>query len=79
MTHPILPTQKQFVEWDSEYFDEEGSLGERQNFDFMMLKAFQAGADRQLEQVLRFMEENGFGIRKILVLRDAMRPQEDNS
>ena len=34
-----------------------------------------AAADWQLEQVLRFMEENGFGIRKILLLKDAMRPQ----
>ena len=39
-----------------------------------------AAADWQLEQELRFMEENGFGIRKILLLKDAMRPQqqEDN-
>ena len=36
-------------------------------------------ADWQLEQVLRFMEDNGFGIRKILLLKDAMRPQEDNN
>ena len=45
--------------------------------DFM-----RAAADWQLEQVLRFMEENGFGIRKILLLKDAMRPQqhqEDNN
>ena len=41
MTHPfpvlsggqqVLPTQEQFAEWDSEYFD-----GERQNFDIMMI------------------------------------------
>ena len=40
-----------------------------------------AAADWQLEQVLRFMEENGFGIRKFLLLKDAMRPQqqEDNN
>ena len=36
-----------------------------------------AAADWQLERVLKFMEENGFGIRKILLLKDAMRPQED--
>ena len=35
-----------------------------------------SAADWQLEQVLRFMEENGFGIRKILLLKDAMRPQQ---
>ena len=43
----ILPTQEQFAEWDTLYFD-----GERQNFDYMMLKAFQSGADRRLEQVI---------------------------
>ena len=37
-----------------------------------------SAADWQLEQVLRFMEENGFGIRKILLLKDAMRPQQQN-
>ena len=43
-----------------------------------------SAADWQLEQVLRFMEDNGFGIRKILLLKDAMRPlhpvrEEDNN
>ena len=37
-----------------------------------------SAADWQLEQVLRFMEENGFGIRKFLLLKDAMRPQEES-
>jgi len=55
MTHPLLPTQEQFAKWDSEYFDEEGENGERQNFDFMMLTAFQAGADQQLEQVIKWL------------------------
>ena len=41
--HPMLPTQEQLTEWDSEHFDE----GE--NFDVMMIKAFQAGADQELE------------------------------
>ena len=51
--HPMIPTNEQFAEWDAEYFD-----GERQNFDFMMLTAFQAGADRQLEQVIDWIREN---------------------
>ena len=38
-----------------------------------------SAADWQLEQVLRFMEENGFGIRKILLLKDAMRPQQQEA
>ena len=50
---PMLPTQEQFAEWDSEYFD-----GERQNFDSMMLKAFQAGANQQLEQVKERVKSN---------------------
>ena len=50
MIHPLLPTQEQFAEWDSEYFD-----GERQNFDVMMIKAFQAGADQQLERDIEWL------------------------
>ena len=76
----ILPTQEQFAEWDTLYFD-----GERQNFDYMMLKAFQAGADRQLEQVIEQWEEvNDSNKTDIEVIREfdkrlrAMRPQEDN-
>ena len=38
--------------------------------------AYDKGCNDQLEQVLKFMEENGFGIRKILLLKDAMRPQQ---
>ena len=51
MTHPALPTQEQFSEWDSEYFD-----GERQNFDIMMIKAFQAGADWRLDECVEELE-----------------------
>ena len=67
MTHPfpvlsggqqVLPTQEQFAKWDSEYFDEEGKNGERQNFDIMMIKAFQAGADKQLEQAIEWLNDN---------------------
>ena len=89
MTHPLLPTQEQFAEWDSEYFD-----GERQNFDVMMIKAFQAGADQQLERVIEwirsmsqypymYMWDNAPELEKddlINDLKKAMRPQqqEDN-
>jgi len=76
----ILPTQEQFAEWDTLYFD-----GERQNFDYMMLKAFQSGADRRLEQVIEQWEEvNDSNKTDIEVIREfdkrlrAMRPQEDN-
>ena len=80
MNHPVLPTQEQFDEWDSEYFD-----GERQNFDYMMLKAFQAGADRRLEQVIEWLgeyetiglEEHDLVVRLIHDLKKAMRPQEN--
>ena len=94
MTHPMLPTQEQFAEWDSEYFD-----GEGQNFDVMMIKAFQAGSDWQLKEVIKWLAEN-LGIvdefprymwntcegecalidqgKVITDLGKAMRPQEDN-
>ena len=79
----MLPTQKQFNEWDSEYFD-----GEGQNFDVMMIKAFQAGADWQLEQCVEevnqmlYMFELGGQIDKVErvglvdVFKKAMRPQQ---
>ena len=78
--HPVLPTQEQFAEWDTLYFD-----GERQNFDYMMLKAFQAGADRRLEQVIEWLgeyetiglEEHDLVVRLIHDLKKAMRPQEN--
>ena len=87
MTHPMIPTNEQFVEWDAEYFD-----GEHENFDFMMLTGFQAGADRQLEQVIEWLnigyqtdpnlsrevKQRG-GFKAIAIaLEKAMRPQEDN-
>ena len=82
MNHPVLPTQEQFDEWDSEYFD-----GERQNFDYMMLKAFQAGADRRLEQVIEWLgeyetiglEEHDLVVRLIHDLKKAMRPHQEES
>ena len=85
MTHPILPTQEQFAKWDSEYFDEEGENGERQNFDGMMIKAFQSGADQQLEQVIKWAQRNCWcwfeksNQAKSFAqeLKKAMRPQED--
>ena len=77
MTHPALPTQEQFAEWDSEYFD-----GERQNFDVMMIKAFQAGADWQLEQVIKWLKATKSTVKlcpSLLAdqLEQTMRPQED--
>ena len=38
---------------------------------------WRAATDWQLEQVLKFMEEDGFGPRRISLLKNAMRPQED--
>ena len=86
MTHPVLPTQEQFAEWDSEYFD-----GERQNFDVMMSKAFQAGADWQLEQcinelngVLSLFQLSGKineaeRLSLLNVFKNTMRPQEEDN
>lgn len=70
--HPMLPTQEQFNEWDSEYFD-----GEGQNFDIMMIKAFQAGADKRLEQLLEYDLETYTGLASLIHdLREAMKQEE---
>lgn len=70
--HPMLPTREQFAEWDSEYFD-----GEGQNFDIMMIKAFQAGADKRLEQLLEYDLETYTGLASLIHdLREAMKQEE---
>jgi hypothetical protein len=71
----MFPTKEQFTQWDSEFFDED------ENFDFMMLKAFQAGADRRLEQVIEWLKEypmRAGRARMIADFKEAMRPQENN-
>ena len=70
----MLPTQKQFAEWDSQYFD-----GERQNFtvgqvDVMMVEAFQGGADQQLQQVIEWLADQGYCAGLRVRLMEAMRP-----
>lgn len=79
--HPMFPTQEQFAEWDSKYFD-----GERQNFtagqvDVIMVEVFQAGADKQLKQVIEWLkdyplwETYAYGTETLIDdLRKAMRP-----
>ena len=49
--HPMLPTQEQLTEWDSERFDE----GE--NFDVMMIKAFPSGADQELDACCEWLDD----------------------
>jgi hypothetical protein len=70
--HPMLPTQEQLTEWDSERFDE----GE--NFDVMMIKAFQAGADQELEACCEWVSQWRCmvgGNRPEIGLRAARRPK----
>ena len=67
MNHPLTDELTENI--SSFYLSDMGETGEGIRQDM------RASADWQLEQVLRFMEENGFGIRKILLLKDAMRPQ----
>ena len=84
MNHPALPSQQQFAKWDLEYFD-----GERESFDIMMIKAYQAGADWQLEECVEELEclLSIFGVTGVIkeeaipviveLFKSNMRPQED--
>ena len=86
--HPMLPTNQQIAEWESEYFD-----GERQNFDVMMIEAFQTGADCQLEQVKEAVSAEIADLRQYPYWKDdadtlafhfdiilkTLRPQENNN
>ena len=73
--HSILPTKQQLADWDSEYYDES------QNFDVMMIKAFQAGADWKLKQVVEWLQASLWLCDDDKVIKDlkaAMRPQEES-
>ena len=77
--HPMRPKQEQLDIWNAEYFDG-ASL-----FDEITTRAFQWGADCQLEQVVQAwnqcMEEPGTDIQVIRRFDQklkALRPQENN-
>lgn len=48
--HPITPSLELLKHWEDQHFDE----GE--NYDVMLIQAYQAGADQQLEQAAKWLD-----------------------
>ena len=74
MTHPLTDEMIESIALDAQWAGDIGDTVFRHD-------DMRAAADWQLEQVIQFMEEyerlfGGSGM--IFILKDAMRPQEDN-
>jgi len=52
--HPITPPPELFKQWKDGWFDESESA------DSLLLQAFQAGADQELEACVGWLDQNGY-------------------
>ena len=73
--HPITPSLELLKHWEDQHFDE----GE--NYDVMLIQAYQAGADQQLEQAAKWLDHNALNEAHLKIapmgdaLKEAMRPK----
>jgi hypothetical protein len=69
--YPITPPPELLKQWEDDWFDE------RENVDVLLLQAFQAGADQELEACLRLVEidagEDAYNFARYI--RAARRPK----
>ena len=66
--HPITPPPELLKHWEDQHFDE----GE--NYDVMLIQAYQAGADQELEACCEWLESNDYNVVP-RELRAARRPK----
>jgi hypothetical protein len=59
-THPVLPSAQQLSEWETEFLDEV------ENLDVLLIRAFQAGADQELEACCSLLELSDSNSREFL-------------
>ena len=52
MTHPITPPPELLKQWEDDWFDE------RENVDVLLIQAFQAGADQELDACCEWTKTN---------------------
>jgi hypothetical protein len=64
--HPMLPTNEQIRKWENAYFDH------NENLDVLLIEAYQAGADAELEACCEYFGEDYFVQDR---LRTARRPK----
>ena len=66
--HPITPPLELLKYWEDQHFDE----GE--NYDVMLIQAYQAGADQELEACCEWLVNEGHEYEHV-ALRDDRRPK----
>lgn len=52
--HPIIPPLELLKHWENQHFDE----GE--NYDVMLIEAYQAGAEQELEACCKWLKRYGY-------------------
>jgi hypothetical protein len=67
--HPITPPPDLLKHWEDQHFDE----GE--NYDVMLIQAYQAGADQELEACCEWLDQNTGRWDLLAELRAARRPK----
>jgi len=67
--HPITPPSELLKQWEDDWFEE------REHADVLLIQAFQAGADQELEACCEWLEQNVGRWEIPLELRDARRPK----
>jgi hypothetical protein len=66
--HPAIPPADQLKKWEDKWFDEE------EHADVLLIQAFQAGADQELEACVGWLDRNGY-FDSAHELRAARRPK----
>jgi hypothetical protein len=67
MTHPVVPPGALLKKWEDQWFDEQ------ENADVLLIQAFQAGADQELEACCGLLVQQGFDL--VDYLHAARRPK----
>jgi len=67
MTHPIVPPGDLLKKWEDQWFDEQ------ENGDVLLIQAFQAGADQELEACCAFAQNHSWGLVNGLHVESAIR------
>jgi hypothetical protein len=73
MAHTVVPPNDLLKKWEDQWFDEQ------ENADVLLIQAFQAGADQELEACCAFAESQPWGLvngpHVADVIRAARRPK----
>ena len=70
--HPMIPPNILLNNWESDWF------AERENVDVLLIQAYQAGADAELEACIELIKDHGWFANpehRVNEVRDARRPK----